>query len=283
MRVRVTLEPPQELCAIPINYNSCVSQFVYELLQPDTPFSRRVASTDPNEGILYYTFSNLYIPNVTQQGRFLEFCRVQIDLTISLLIDEQHEPEAMERIHEVDELFISEIQGEPVEHATELLQVKSVTKVEEVRSFGSRARFRMLSPLATPSEETPQGLRHVHFSSHDFSEALRETLLAKYRRWKGHDPKDTHFTFRLDQGYVQRRRGRISKLVTFNEMEENERKIKALVSPFEVEGNPELIWLGYVAGFGEKNILGFGCAEPLSASSKDVHASTVTHASLSSQ
>jgi hypothetical protein len=56
--------------------------------------------------------------------------------------------------------------------------------------------------------------------------------------------------------------------VTFNEMSEDERRIKALISPFECEGNPDLIWLGYVAGFGEKNVLGFGCTEPISESAR---------------
>lgn len=267
MRFRVILEPPEPQCTIPINYNSVVSQFVYEMLQPDVPFSTQTASTGAGDGILYYTFSNLFIPNVELAGRHLRFGKVEIELLVSLLAPPEQEREVMARMKEIQDIDFSN--GAPSEQR-ELgcVNVKRIELVSEIAGFGSRARFRMLSPLATPVEETDRGTRYLHYTHGEFSEALRATLLAKYERWKGALPEDTNFAFHLDPLYLQRRRGRISKLVTFNELQENERRIKALVSPFEVEGNPELIWLGYVAGFGERNILGFGCAEPVSVASR---------------
>jgi CRISPR-associated endoribonuclease Cas6 len=262
MRCRVILEPQQSLNTLPINYNSAVAQFVYELIEPDRPFENYVSSSSPNDGILYYTFSNLYIPEVQQVGRLLEFGNVKIELMLSLLVEEKHEQEVLGRIRSI-ETFDAEALGlreSDVHSAT--LKVGAVEVVPEIRRFSHRCKFRMLSPLVAT------GSKQAHYQSEEFSEAIRETLIHKYTRWKGRPPHDTRFSFTLDNGYVQRRRGRISKLVTFNEMSEDERRIKALISPFECEGNPELIWLGYVAGFGEKNVLGFGCTEPVSESGR---------------
>ena len=275
MRCRVILEPQKSLNRIPINYNSAVAQFVYELLEPDLPFERNVSSTTPNEGILYYTFSNLYIPGVSQQGRSLEFGDVQLELMISLLVDHGQEPEVLERMRGIEFFETGNLGLHLSEADCASLRVRAIEILPEIKRFGPRCKFRMLSPLVATGDA------FTHYQSEEYSEAIRQTLIAKYVRWKGKEPADTRFSFKLDNGYVQRRRGRISKLVTFNEMSEDERRIKALISPFECEGNPELIWLGYVAGFGEKNVLGFGCTEPVSESSRSDRSMTHTqHASV---
>lgn len=258
MRCRVILEPESRLNTLPINYNSAVAQFVYELIEPDTAFGSHVSSSTPNDGVLYYTFSNLYIPEVRQVGPLLEFGKVRIELMLSLLVEPWQEQEVLERMRTLTH-FDAHALGLNIGGASHSsLKIVAVDTIAEIKRFAGRCKFRMLSPLVATSA------RQAHYQSQEFSDAIRETLIAKYTRWKGKPPHDTRFSLTLDNGYVQRRRGRISKLVTFNEMTEDERRIKALISPFECEGNPELIWLGYVAGFGEKNVLGFGCAEPVS-------------------
>jgi CRISPR-associated endoribonuclease Cas6 len=249
---------------MPINYNTFVSEFVYELLQPDVPFN---AKEGMGEGIQYYTFSNLYIPSVQQEDRTLRFGQVPIELTISLLIDPACEAETFERMKRVPCLHFDNSAGTQ-------LKVSNVEVIKEAHGMTNSARFRMLSPLASPMWETAQNghedaqmggdQRYIHYNDVEFSDSIRGILLAKYERWKGKRPNDTRLQFTLDEKYVQRRRGRISKLVTFHEGEPDEKKVKAIVSPFEVTGNPELIMLGYVAGFGEKNLLGFGCADVVS-------------------
>jgi CRISPR-associated endoribonuclease Cas6 len=260
MRCRIKLEPLKSANLIPINYNSAVSQFVYELLEPDTPFTHTVSSTHPNEGVLYYTFSNLYIPGVQLRERYLEFGKNEAELMVSMLIEPEQEAELLERMRSLTHFDFNAYGLGDSGFEETIFRIKEIEVLPEEKKLPSRVKFRMLSPLAAPSDAD---LRHAHYASFEFGQALRERLISKYTRWKGHPPQDKRFVFRLDESYVQRRRGRISKLVTFNEMSDNERRVKALISPFEVEGNPELIWLGYVAGFGEKNVLGFGCVEPI--------------------
>ena len=261
MRVHLTFTPPGEEGHLPINYNTFVSEFVYELLQPDRPFR---CQPDTAEGIPFYTFSNLYIPEVQQEERTLRFGKVPIELTISILVDPACEQEVLERMQELRILELDNAIGTP-------LEVASIDVVKETQGMTSAVRFRMLSPLASPMWDSKQtgDQRYIHYNDPEFSDSIRGILLAKYERWKGKTPNDTRFRITLDEKYVQRRRGRISKLVTFHEGESDEKKVKAIVSPFEVEGNPELIWLGYVSGFGEKNLLGFGCADVVSIVQKE--------------
>ncbi len=262
MRVHLTLTPPGQQGHMPINYNAFVSEFVYEAIQPDVPFAGQPASGQ--QGIPYYTFSNLYVPDVQQEDRTLHFGNVGIELTISMLIEPDYNDELMARLKAVPSLLFPNGSGTD-------LNVSKIELVDEASSVASYARFRMLSPLASPMWDAGDGSepRYVHYGEPEFTEAIREILVAKYERWKGRKPQDTRFRFALDEKYVQRRRGRISKLVTFHEGEDDEKKVKAIVAPFEVEGNPELIWLGYVAGFGEKNLLGFGCADLVTAPVRD--------------
>ena len=258
MRIHLTLTPPGDRGHMPINYNSYVSEFVYEAIQPDLAFR---GQHGPDEGIAFYTFSNLYIPEVQQEDRVLNFGKVGIELTISMLIEPAFEVELIERIEKVKTLPFDPSVGTD-------LDVSRVEIVNEAPTVQNYARFRMLSPLASPLWNPAPGTeqRYIHYGEDEFSESIRGILLAKYEKWKGRRPIDTRFRFELDEKYVQRRRGRISKLVTFHEGEPDEKRVKAIVAPFEVEGNPELIWLGYVAGFGEKNLLGFGCADLVSTS-----------------
>jgi CRISPR-associated endoribonuclease Cas6 len=267
MRLKLTLIPESESGgSIPINYNTFVSEFVYSLLDPDKPFAYE--DSESARSIPYYTFSNLYIPNVTQQGRSLEFAYTAIELTVSLLVDARASSEVLARANRITHLDFHP-------RSETALRVQKIEVIQDSRKFTRRARFRMLSPLASPLWEPIEGEAsepyYIHYSEPDFSESIRQILLAKYKRWKGELPTDTELHFALDQKYLQRRRGRISKLVTFNEGEPNERSIKAVVAPFEVEGNPELIWLGYVAGFGERNLLGFGCADVVAVGKRDLH------------
>jgi len=60
----------------------------------------------------------------------------------------------------------------------------------------------------------------------------------------------------FDQEYLRRKGEGIYRLVDYKGT-----KIKAIMAPFVVRGSPELMEMGYEAGFGEKNSMGFGMVE----------------------
>ncbi len=260
MRIRLTLHSDLKRSQIPINYNGDVSRFVRKILQPVT---KPVDAAGGKQSVRNYTFSNLYIPDVQQSGRSLVFGQVPVEFTISLEASVDVERAVVERLYEVEGL-------EFTDPTCPILRVTAVHLLSEPKFRSRRARFRMASPLASPmldAREAAEGsfgdsrAPVIHYSNPSFGEAIRLGMLARFAKAAGHAPADTEFRLTLDPRYVQRRRGRISKLVTIDESTPSEQRIRAIVAPFECEGNPELIAFGYVAGFGEATSLGFGCVE----------------------
>jgi CRISPR-associated endoribonuclease Cas6 len=54
---------------------------------------------------------------------------------------------------------------------------------------------------------------------------------------------------------------RVTKKITINENGRFPIDVIGIQAPFTIEGDPELIKVGYECGFGEKNSMGFGMAE----------------------
>ena len=71
-------------------------------------------------------------------------------------------------------------------------------------------------------------------------------------------PEEKSFAMTFDQGYIDKRKGRVTRLVDYKGI-----KIRGVVSLFHVIGAPELIRVGYECGFGDKNSAGFGMVEVL--------------------
>jgi len=90
------------------------------------------------------------------------------------------------------------------------------------------------------------------------SDAIKNNLLKKYRLLHGKDSGDTDFKIIIDEDYVKRKNGKITKNINFKGT-----NIIGFMAPFEVTGSPELIEVGYEAGFGEKGSMGFGMVKEI--------------------
>jgi CRISPR-associated endoribonuclease Cas6 len=88
------------------------------------------------------------------------------------------------------------------------------------------------------------------------SEALRQNLLKKFWVVYGRAPHDSELSVEFDKEYVRRKGEEVYRLVDYKGT-----KIKGIMAPFVVRGSAELIEIGYEAGFGEKNSMGFGMVE----------------------
>ena len=88
------------------------------------------------------------------------------------------------------------------------------------------------------------------------SELIRQNLIRKHEAILGRAPHDDTLSFAFDKAYIDRRQGRVTRLVDYKGI-----KIRGVLCPFRVTGNPALIQIGYECGFGDKNSAGFGMAE----------------------
>ena len=66
------------------------------------------------------------------------------------------------------------------------------------------------------------------------------------------------FEIKIDTDYMNKKSGKIIKNINFKGT-----NIIGFMAPFEVTGSPELIEVGYEAGFGEKGSMGFGMVKEI--------------------
>ncbi|HET54420.1 MAG TPA: CRISPR-associated endoribonuclease Cas6 [Ignavibacteria bacterium] len=122
-------------------------------------------------------------------------------------------------------------------------------------SFDSEVEIKMLSPMTVYSTlETKDGRKKTYYYKpfeDEFSELIKQNLLKKYRAFYKQEPKDLNFSI-APIGITSKHR----KIVDYKGL-----VIEGWMGKYKLEGNPELIKLGYDTGLGAKNSQGFGCFE----------------------
>ncbi len=138
------------------------------------------------------------------------------------------------------------------------LKIIDVT-IPRTPRFQPAMRFRCLSPIVMSAVRQNDGQRRTHYCLPDdpeLSELIRKNLLRKHQAIHARIPQDDTLSFRFDDRYIQRKQGRVTRLIDFNGI-----KIRGIMCPFSVSGSPALIQVGYECGFGDKNSAGFGMVE----------------------
>ena len=251
MRIRIRLFSEKVPFELPVNYNHALTSLIYGVLasssQDFSTFLHDEGFRIAHKRFKLFTFSQLLTPKRRMEGQRL----------ISL----------SERL----ELLISSPVSEFIEHLAQGLlsrgQIKiadrefSIERIEIVARpvFGEEMRFTCLSPLVVSTAEVRNEKLFAQYLRHDdprFSEAVAKNLWQKYQLVHGQKPRHERLTLEFDPQYIAKKQKGIYRLMDYNGT-----KIKAIMVPFKACGNPELIEIGYEAGFGEKNSMGFGMVE----------------------
>lgn len=251
MRLIVSLQPDRVPCTIPFSYSHALTAVIYRFLACSShDYARFLHDEGYRSGtkrFKLFTFSQLLIPERKLAPDGLVCLSEQIFWQIASPI------------------------AEFVEHlAAGLLQVGrmrleenefSITRVEVAPppAFSAEMRLRCLSPIVLSRAEERAGRLTAHYLRADdpqLSEALRQNLLRKFLLVHGSEPADTSLAVVFDREYVERHGEGIYRVMDYKGT-----KIKAIMAPFTVRGSTELIEVGYEAGFGEKNSMGFGMVE----------------------
>jgi CRISPR-associated endoribonuclease Cas6 len=250
MRVKLTLLASKRATLLPLNYNHAVASLVYDTLgQASSDFAARLHeegfSIDGRRFKLF-TFSRLLTGRSRVRGSHLVLEDASVALQISSPLAEFVE-------HFVTGLFQSESFN--IAGACFTLQ-QAETLPAPV--FINRMSFRALSPITESVRDERGGIRFLS-PEDDWSEVIQRNLLRKYRALHNHAPSDDGLRWTWDQSYLAEtaRRGRRASVLTAI----RGIKVRGWLAPFMVEGSAELIELGYEAGFGSRNSMGFGMAE----------------------
>lgn len=244
MRFKISLRPEKERFKLPYNYNYPLASAIYSFLsRGDASFSDFLH----DEGFYYdrkafklFTFSPLFSSQrkALKDGLLMEG---KIDWFISSP-REEFVTNLANQILEQGFLFVS----------GQRLIVEQV-EVLHHPTFGSRMSFRTSSPIVISTGEMDNnGKFHKRYLSPeepDSNKILEENLRRKYHACYDREPSREGLSLELQ-------RSPQSKLIDYKGI-----KVRGWFAHFIAQGNPELIRMGYEAGFGESNSAGFGMVE----------------------
>ncbi len=251
MRIKVTLHALQSATELPLNYQHAVASLIYARLSSGSlSFAAQlhdVGFRTDNRTFKLFTFSRLHIDAAHLSGNRLVLDRPRVSVQISSPV-----PEFIEHL----KIGLANPQELKIEQA-----VLRLVNIEDIPAptIQQRMYFHALSPIT----ETTNGSReHPTFLSlrDDWSAVIQRNLSRKYEVLHGRAPKDERLKWLWDENYIRKKETagwRLSVLADIHGI-----KVRGWLVPFLVEGSKELIEVGYEAGFGARNSMGFGMAEP---------------------
>ena len=252
MRLTITFEVPGFKAKFPIHYNHALQGFIYHHI------STNLADFLHNRGYRYekrvfrlFTFSRLMGRfEIEKESGAIIFAgpfKFQISSPDNDFLQEF--AETLARFPEVS------IENNP-------LLVSSI-EVHFSPSPTSPALIRMLSPLTIYSTlSTPNGKKKTYYYSpfeKEFSRLIQKNLVKKYAAFYHTPPVSDEF--KISPVKVDKRS---EKIIKYTPGRGYDTIVKAWMGVYRIEGNPELILLGYDAGLGAKTPQGFGMFEMVS-------------------
>jgi CRISPR-associated endoribonuclease Cas6 len=177
-----------------------------------------------------------------------------------LLIDSQSVELQISFFHELGtEQMVRELfEGQKITIGDFLSQVEFEVRTVELLhtpEIGSTANFRTLSPLYLPIRREDGSKMSISPETQNFGDLLLHNLKEKHLAFYGKPfDGDELFSFRLLAPSY-------STSVIVEAGSKSETKLRGFNTNFFLEADPVLLKIGYEAGFGEDNDIGFGMVE----------------------
>ncbi|MCF6270275.1 MAG: CRISPR-associated endoribonuclease Cas6 [Melioribacteraceae bacterium] len=264
MRLKLTLiiSGKKEL---PLNYNYPLSAAIYKLLHfGSSEFSEFLHDIGYQEqGKTYKLFSfalRFEKPPRIKNNRFY-LKSDKIFLIISSPLIESF----------IKNFVVGTFQNQIIEVVSE--NIKTILTVEQVETllepnYKNSMYFTLLSPLVLATKKESNGkLIPKYFRYYDdineITRVFNQNLVNKYKLIHNLEYEGEPLKFRWDTEYIDRRLSKnkkVTKLISAS-IRGNIINIKANEIPFTLEGNTDLMKVGYECGFGSQNSLGFGLAK----------------------
>lgn len=249
MRIQILADVGDGI-TLPVNYNHLLAGVIYRFLAESDPeyasFLHEEGYRAAEKRFKLFTFSQLMA-----ERRRITGDKIHFRSTLTWYVSSP-----VERFlsHFADTLLT---EGR-LSVAQRQLPIKDVTIPRSPR-FQSEMHFRCLSPITMSTKRERDGKQVMHYCMPDdpaLSELIRQNLIRKHEAIHGRTPNDDTLSFAFDKTYINRRQGRVTRLIDYKGI-----KIRGIMCPFRVTGSIPLIQIGYECGFGDKNSAGFGMAE----------------------
>ncbi len=230
MRIRVELKRLNS-AVVDLNHSYHIASLIYRCIQRSNP---NLSLELHNPGMKFWTFSKLMVPNlkfkivgdkmvIESDGVYFYFSTPKTEVAIAFVEGLLKKPEV--KIGSA-EFLVSEI------------------KVVREREIGSKGKFVTLSPISVTTVRNGRTY-DLYPDDPKFYENLWKNLVKKYNALYGKEPSDC----KLEIEVLKVKPKRIKVKNTYH---------RCVEMVFKAEGSKELLELGYKAGFGERNSMGFG-------------------------
>ncbi len=146
-------------------------------------------------------------------------------------------------------------------------EIQSIESLEEP-VFAKNMKFKMLSPIVLSTRRSGNSKPYYYRFYDDINEInkiLNNNLKNKYKLITKDDYKGDDILLQWDEQYIKKAKSakQLTSLIKIKTNGKPEIFIKGNRLPFTLSGAPELMKIGYEAGFGSHNSLGFGLCEVL--------------------
>ena len=260
MRLRLRFDVLKKPAIIPINYQYEISSSIYHILsegnQKYATWLHEQGYKSGNRYFKNFTFSGLNISKFKVIRDRLQIQSDQIELIISFAINP-----ALENF--IKGLFQKQCISLGDKRSKVNLRVSFIETLSEPE-FKESMTFRAISPICVSHYTGSKYPVYLNPNSDHYQEFLIKNLLAKYNSIKPAMKENSivqsiatgEFSFNV----VNKERVK-SRLIKIKANTPQESKVRGFQFTFTISAPVFLLKIGYQAGFGEKNSLGFGCVE----------------------
>ena len=239
---------------LPINYQYEMASWIYRTInqvdQDYAQFLHSEAHSLGNKHFKLFTFSHLRFPKYQIEGDRIRVLSPKAFGTFAFYMDKTAE-NFIRGLFEKSKLSIGD-RTSRVEWKIE--QIETIDSEISSQSL----RFQTVSPLVVAMATVRNGKTSASYlEPHDpnFESRFLENLANKYRALYPEKPTPDTADWKLRVLSAAPK----AKLTKIKADTEQETYIKGYLFDFEVDAPIEILRIGLLAGFGEKNALGFGC------------------------
>ena len=261
MKFKLTLEIISHSRILPINYTYEFSSWIYKTIHFGNPefaeWLHNHGYMDGRKQFRLFTFSRLYPEKYSVIGDRIELQGTHAVIYISFYAEEAVEPFII-GLFQNQEFTI----GDKISKVQ--FHVKSIEKLPEPEWLESMV-FRTETPVVMSVKETETSKSAKYLSPEDnvYENYFFKNLVTKHLAlMKQQNKLNQQITFGNSSGmkFILLNKPK-SKVIKIKAGTPEETSIKGYLFDFSISAPIEIIKLGYYAGFGEKNSLGFGCVE----------------------
>lgn len=246
---------------LPINYQYLLSSWIYKTIHNgDNQFAswlHQQGYLDKQRSYKLFTFSQLNIDKFKVEKDRLIIQNPIASLTAGFFADEAAEPF-------IKGLFTKQKGSIGDNQSVVDFHIQQIYKAEEPE-ITNHATFDTLSPviISQTPEDRNKAAQYLSPEDREFGRIMHQNLMNKYTAWMMSEAgAGSSLDFGTDGLYDFQLIGTPKpRLITIKANTPQQTKVKGYMMRFSMKAPTPLLKMGYHAGFGEKNSLGFGCVE----------------------